>query len=213
MTPEERGLLGDVIANPDDDAPRLIYADWLEDNGRAWRGELIRLQVAIHRRDPAYHLDESKSWRIHDSSVYEGVRRAAGLVREWHIKREAPYLPGGFYGLTWRRGFVEEVRCNMGEWVGNKYTGATVSPLARCHPIRVVQTNNGPIGRIEQGRLSCEWWQGRRDRPPELLARHEIPPDVYDLLPGQKDACVSYPTIPAAQAALSTALIAWARRQ
>jgi uncharacterized protein (TIGR02996 family) len=32
MTPEDAFLL-DVLANPDDPAPRLIYADWLEDKG------------------------------------------------------------------------------------------------------------------------------------------------------------------------------------
>ena len=36
-----------VCETPDDDAPRLVFADWLEDNGdeaeRAW-GEYIRLE-------------------------------------------------------------------------------------------------------------------------------------------------------------------------
>jgi uncharacterized protein (TIGR02996 family) len=29
----EAGFLADIRANPDDDAPRLIYADWLEEQG------------------------------------------------------------------------------------------------------------------------------------------------------------------------------------
>ncbi len=33
--------------NPDDDAPRLIYADWLEENGKPDRAEFIRVQIAL----------------------------------------------------------------------------------------------------------------------------------------------------------------------
>ena len=34
-----------ICAEPDDDLPRLIYADWLDDRGDP-RGEFIRLQLA-----------------------------------------------------------------------------------------------------------------------------------------------------------------------
>ena len=30
---EEEGFLTDILSNPDDDLPRLIYADYLEDRG------------------------------------------------------------------------------------------------------------------------------------------------------------------------------------
>ena len=33
----EEAFLQDIVANPDDDAPRLIYADWLEEHGEAER--------------------------------------------------------------------------------------------------------------------------------------------------------------------------------
>jgi uncharacterized protein (TIGR02996 family) len=39
---EEDAFLTDILARPDDDAPRLIYADWLLDRDDP-RGELIRL--------------------------------------------------------------------------------------------------------------------------------------------------------------------------
>src|SRR5258708_18533071 len=35
-----------IIANPDDDTPRLIYADWLDEQGEP-RGEFIRVQCAL----------------------------------------------------------------------------------------------------------------------------------------------------------------------
>jgi uncharacterized protein (TIGR02996 family) len=48
-------LLSAIIANPDEDAPRLVFADWLDEWGgrtNAARAEHIRLQVALHRLAP-----------------------------------------------------------------------------------------------------------------------------------------------------------------
>ena len=39
-------LLHAILADPDDDAPCLVYADWLEEHGDP-RGEFIRLQIQI----------------------------------------------------------------------------------------------------------------------------------------------------------------------
>src|SRR5262249_2869178 len=43
-------FLADIIANPDDDDLRLVYADWLEDHGQPERAEFIRLQIEVARR-------------------------------------------------------------------------------------------------------------------------------------------------------------------
>ena len=40
-------LLRTIIDNPDDDVPRLVYADWLEDHGQTERAEFIRAQVEM----------------------------------------------------------------------------------------------------------------------------------------------------------------------
>ena len=34
-----------IIAHPDDDTPRLIFADWLEEKGDSARAEFIRVQI------------------------------------------------------------------------------------------------------------------------------------------------------------------------
>ena len=36
-----------VLAAPDDDAPRLAFADWLEDHGDAARADFVRTQIAL----------------------------------------------------------------------------------------------------------------------------------------------------------------------
>jgi uncharacterized protein (TIGR02996 family) len=41
---EREALLRAVCENPDDDTPRLVFADWLQENGEEARAEFIRLQ-------------------------------------------------------------------------------------------------------------------------------------------------------------------------
>ena len=47
---DQLALLRAVAAEPDDDNPRLAYADWLADNDQPDRGEFIRLQCDHARR-------------------------------------------------------------------------------------------------------------------------------------------------------------------
>ncbi len=56
MTSEERGLLKAIRAEPEDDARRLVYADWLDDHGQDERAELVRVQLAIERDGPSAPL-------------------------------------------------------------------------------------------------------------------------------------------------------------
>ncbi len=51
-SPAEAGFLQDIFAHPEDDTPRLIYADWLDDNHQPIRAEFIRLQCRLARLDP-----------------------------------------------------------------------------------------------------------------------------------------------------------------
>ena len=46
---ETAGFLARVRETPDDDGPRLIFADWLDGVGQRERGEFIRVQVALAR--------------------------------------------------------------------------------------------------------------------------------------------------------------------
>ena len=44
-TAEQRAFWAAIRANPDDDTVRLVYADWLEENGDEARAEFIRVQI------------------------------------------------------------------------------------------------------------------------------------------------------------------------
>jgi len=45
--PLERAFVTAIIENVEDDTPRLVYADWLEENGDPDRAEFIRLQIEL----------------------------------------------------------------------------------------------------------------------------------------------------------------------
>jgi uncharacterized protein (TIGR02996 family) len=47
----EKTFLQTICETPDDDAPRLVFADWLEDNGQSERAELIRTQCRRAKMD------------------------------------------------------------------------------------------------------------------------------------------------------------------
>ncbi len=72
---DEAGFLQAILEEPDDDGPRLVFADWLEENGRPERAEFIRLQIERSRRP------------FHDRGrLYPGERENALLAahgKEW----------------------------------------------------------------------------------------------------------------------------------
>src|SRR5262249_22683139 len=52
MREQERGLLDAILADPDDDSLRRVYADWLDEHGEPERAEVIRLQLALANLGP-----------------------------------------------------------------------------------------------------------------------------------------------------------------
>ncbi|MGF1579770.1 MAG: TIGR02996 domain-containing protein [Gemmataceae bacterium] len=90
-----RGLLESVLQHPDDDAKRLIYADWLEEEGDAERAEFIRVQIEQAQ------LPEWDSRRVRLEIRADQLIQKNG--NEW--KAELPQIPGITWGM-FRRGFI-----------------------------------------------------------------------------------------------------------
>lgn len=75
---QDREFIGAILERPEDDTPRLIYADWLEERGRLERAELIRLQLDRRRfEDPGDPEHRARSARER-----ELVRIAEGELEE-----------------------------------------------------------------------------------------------------------------------------------
>jgi uncharacterized protein (TIGR02996 family) len=86
-------LLTAILADPDEDTPRLVYADWLQEHGEAERAEFIRLQCELARLPP-------QSERATQLAL-----RASALRDELFARLEQ--LP--FADLRFARGFVAHV--------------------------------------------------------------------------------------------------------
>lgn len=102
---EGPALLAAVLAHPDDDTPRLIYADWLEENGCPERAEFIRIQIELARR-PNLTLQARESALL------------AAHAERWLAPLRTPDGPlfGEAHGV-FRRGFVETVWMTAGRFL------------------------------------------------------------------------------------------------
>jgi uncharacterized protein (TIGR02996 family) len=126
---DEDALLAAIIAAPDDDLPRLVYADWLDERGQPDRAEFIRMQIERERLEPA------------GPRYAVLARKEAALIgrhKEGWTTLLRTVLPGST--AKFRRGFVEEVSTPAAVLLAN---AEAVWPLA---PIRrVVATRGAPV--------------------------------------------------------------------
>src|SRR5262245_2184200 len=85
MNSDAEALWAAVLANPEDDAPRLVYADWLDEHGQPERAAFIRLQIEWARapkHDPIRVVLARRADRLWD--LY-GADWVAELPRIDHI--------------------------------------------------------------------------------------------------------------------------------
>lgn len=85
---DEAALLAAILAHPDEDTPRLMYADWLQENGQPERAEFIRIQCAPDADEAA------EEWAF-ELEERNRVKWLTGL----------PQFPGARW--EFRRGFPE----------------------------------------------------------------------------------------------------------
>jgi uncharacterized protein (TIGR02996 family) len=95
---EREALLRAVCANPDDDTPRLVFADWLDENGEPERAEFIRLQV---------RLAELLRLAASGTDVVANRARELGVGHGMIWRRELPPINGVEWHDAFFRGFVE----------------------------------------------------------------------------------------------------------
>jgi uncharacterized protein (TIGR02996 family) len=115
----DEDFLRAIIDRPEDDAVRLIYADWLEEHAQPERAEFIRVQCALARGVPGLRRTELENRQRllrerHAAEWAEPVRR---LAEDWEF----------------RRGFIEAVRVETRQFI------AGADELFRLAPVQRVQ--------------------------------------------------------------------------
>jgi uncharacterized protein (TIGR02996 family) len=112
-------ILSAVLADPFDDLPRLILADWLDENGEPSRAEFIRAQIALPN-DRCRDVSERLNTLI---EVEQVPAKMLGVGRDWSWSGDcesAVIKPNDSKGIEYvfRHGFPDEIRCKMDQWVG-----------------------------------------------------------------------------------------------
>ena len=103
MTPADE-LLAQILAEPERDDLRLIFADWLEENDQAERAEFIRVQLEIARTEVSVYVKgesnallekmRSKLQSDIDTDRIKDLRRRERELLAYHYESVMGNLPG-----------------------------------------------------------------------------------------------------------------------
>jgi uncharacterized protein (TIGR02996 family) len=176
MANDERPLLRAILAAPEDDTPRLILADWLDEHSLAERAEFIRVQceLAVVRprqcdckgmsdpEDVGPNCVLRARLEARERELWDGVREndirptlTERFPGEWCIvhDRSGSIVEDATAAVV-RRGFVAEVRCDLATLFGG--------PCGRCGGEGLTYTGPGGGQRAQERCTACN---GERTTP------------------------------------------------
>jgi uncharacterized protein (TIGR02996 family) len=114
-----------ICERPHDDAPRLVYADWLEESGYVEQAEYIRLSLWMSTcQGEAYE----KKW---DEAEYQCSLLYKARMREWiyPFGRIVARQHGFHSAFTFERGFAYRVRLPYSVFLPNAATLFSLQPI------------------------------------------------------------------------------------
>ncbi|GIW84628.1 MAG: TIGR02996 domain-containing protein [Thermogemmata sp.] len=167
MKREAELLLAAICAHPDDDVPRLIYADHWEENGESAYAAFIRQQIASSRLPPWHRTNILTRWHFHGREHTSPFRRhlpdLTGTPAVWG---KNPWRRGlaGCLSLPslamweevearlWQRAPIEELRLGaawtydqLRRWAASPLLAGVRSLILDCNPIdplRAIRTTS-----------------------------------------------------------------------
>jgi uncharacterized protein (TIGR02996 family) len=119
----DAALLAAILDSPDDDLPRLAFADWLEEHGDLDRAGFIRLQLDLARW-PVWHPSWQRAWALDSDRAFGRDRR-----------RALPELPGRLHweALPYGRGFPEKMSGPVDDLLEHADEVFAVAPARSYH--------------------------------------------------------------------------------
>jgi uncharacterized protein (TIGR02996 family) len=130
MDAEERALLAAIIAQPDDDTARLVYADWLQEHGQEPRAEYIRLSIQLANLrygEPNFKAEEARILEQRRPLVER-------LYGAWQQEFAARFPANRDVTFIFGRGFVEQVWCSVKYFLDNGEKILRETPLRSLVP-------------------------------------------------------------------------------
>jgi uncharacterized protein (TIGR02996 family) len=140
--PKDTGeaILQAVLAEPEDDTPRLVYADWLDENGGPEgqaRAEFIRAQIELARLPKGD--SRGKNLRAREKKLWSGNKTAwlASLPEPMRARK----------AVAFHRGFFEELNLGASIWAYCADELFARNPVFRLRP-------QSPLDRHKAGALA-----------------------------------------------------------
>jgi len=137
------GLHAAILAAPEDDLPRLVYADWLDEQGgvdNVLRAEFIRLQVELGQA-PA---EEDVPWNTRLAGQRAREKTMLALHHQTWLAplraRGEPFQSPSTHGI-FRRGFVEIVWMPVGIFLRKGQKLFQRAPIRELRVLRATVTD------------------------------------------------------------------------
>lgn len=136
--PDFNGLMLDIVKNPENDTPKLILADWLDDYGDEYgkiRAKFIRLQIKIAKS--SNHNDI-----LEQSDLWNKIRPKERDFAHHVISLDSIFWLTSEY-VAWRRGFPDTLHTNVHSWISLRHKIVRRYPLTnvRFLSLRPAQSN------------------------------------------------------------------------
>lgn len=129
---ERDAFLRMIAANPDDDTPRLVFADWLDEHDEPERAEFIRLQIRLARMSQ----DDAQVGDLRTRETELILAHQHSWNQSW---MQSHGSSNSFCRVVYQRGFPEVLT-----W-GRSSTAALPELLSQAVTIRRLQVR-GSIG-------------------------------------------------------------------
>ncbi len=130
MTSDGDALRRAILAQPDDDTLRLVYADWLDENAKPERAAFVRAQVWAAQAEP-FSPDARKHFsaadRIPKTQKDEWAKTVRQRVLEWRFGR----------------GFIEHAAVDIATFPRDAATLFAAEPIQSLRPVRFATA--GPV--------------------------------------------------------------------
>src|SRR5262249_28249310 len=127
------GFWQSILADPDSDTPRLVYADWLEEQGEAERAEFIRVQIELAKMSEDDPRCAELTARQTALLPFQLQALRLGNSPAWPRKMPRWALNSS---PVFQRGFVEEIYCTAAQLIDG------AEGLFRAAPVRVLGVRN-----------------------------------------------------------------------
>jgi uncharacterized protein (TIGR02996 family) len=121
---DEEALLAAIAAHPEEDTPRLAFADWLEEHGEAIRAEFIRVQVEVARVETLPRIDINQHVQL--------FRRQQDLLDNHRHELVGPLAKLGDQAMfEFDRGLLSEVTLKFSVFYRHRDRIEAARPLPR----------------------------------------------------------------------------------